>query len=199
MDYKEATRKAYDASAAEYEANTKDYLRHYIFEDAKLFLANLPGKRILDLGSGPGRDAYFFKGMRFEPVCLDNSPEMVKLCQAKGLDAKVGDLEKPPFEPDSFDGVWAYTSLLHVPKNMIHNVLLKVKRIMIKEGLIYVGMKEVEGECFKQSRTNPGIEKFFALYSDEEFTDILSRHFKLLHTSKVSLSGSTYLNYLAKK
>ena len=58
--YKEVNRIVYNRIAAEYEEYTKDYLK-YISEDIKLFLENLSGKRILDLGSGPGRDAAFFK------------------------------------------------------------------------------------------------------------------------------------------
>ena len=199
MDYKKETKKAYDASAEEYHKKTKDYLRNFIFEDAKRFMDNLPGKRILDLGSGPGRDSYFFKGLGLEPLCLDLSPEMVRICKEKRLNAKVGDLEKLDFPECFFDGVWAYTSLLHVPKAKFDFVLSEIARVLVPKGALYLGMKEGDSEEFKESQTNPGMKKFFALYRDADLIKKISTHFDIVHSSKVELPTDIYLNYLAVK
>ncbi len=126
MNYKKENKDAYDSYAKKFEDLTEDYLLKYILEDAKLFIANLPGEDILDLGSGPGRDSLYFKQNGLNPLCLDISSEMVNLCLQKGLRAEVGDLENLSFNDNYFDGVWAYTSLLHVPKNVFPVVLDKI-------------------------------------------------------------------------
>lgn len=133
MDYKEANRLVYNNNAQEFEKRTKDYIRTYILEDAELFVRFLQGKDILDLGSGPGRDSLFFRERGLNPLCFDFSPEMVRLCQARGLEAQVGDLENLPFDDFTFDGVWAYTSLLHMPKSKLNPVLDKIRDILKQE------------------------------------------------------------------
>ncbi len=198
MDHKEFNRKAYDANAEKFEKRTKDYILTYILKDAELFIELLSGNRILDLGSGPGRDSQFFKERGLNPLCFDFSPEMVRLCQEKGLEAQVGDLEDLPFDDSTFDGVWAYTSLLHVPKSKLNPVLARVNKILRLNGIFYLGMKEGEFEGWIESDKYPGSRRFFALYNDEELRKALTPYFDILHTSSVPLGDATFLNYLCR-
>ena len=199
MDYKEANRLVYNNNAEEFEKRTKDYIRNYILDDAELFIKSLQGKRILDLGSGPGRDSQFFKERGLNPLCLDFSPEMVRLCQERGLEAQVGDLENLPFEDFIFDGVWAYTSLLHMPKSKLNPVLGKIRNILKQEGVFYLGMKEGDFEGWIESDKYPGSKRFFALYSDKELRKTLTLNFDIMHTSRVPLGDAIFLNYLCRK
>ena len=48
---------------------------------------------------------------------------MIRLCKQKGLNAQIGDLENLPFDDNSFDGIWACASLLHMPKSNLPKVL----------------------------------------------------------------------------
>lgn len=199
MEYKDANRLVYDTNAREFEKRTKDYIRTHILNDAELFIESLSGGRILDLGSGPGRDSQFFKERGLNPLCFDFSPEMIRLCQEKRLEAQVGDLENLPFDNSTFDGVWAYTSLLHIPKLKLNPVLGRVSDILKPEGVFYLGMKEGEFEGWIESDKYPGSNRFFALYSDKELRKALTQNFDILHTSKVPLGDATFLNYLCKK
>ncbi len=197
-DYKRANREAYDSIAQEFEQKTSGYLIKHLMSDAMRFLTLLPGKRILDLGSGSGRDSLFFKQQGFDPLCLDLSPEMVAGCREKGLKAIIGDLERLNFiSPESFDGVWAYTSLVHVPKRKFPEVLSNIKNVLSEDGLLYLGMNEGDFEGFIES-DKYGVRRFFSFYSDEEVVNCLSKDFEILSKSKVDV-GSIYLNYLARK
>jgi|SRR3989344_3473484 len=199
MEYKEANKQVYDNNAQGFEARTKDYIRNYILKDAELFISFLQGTRILDLGSGPGRDSLFFKERGLNPLCVDFSPEMVRLCQVKGLEAQVGDLENLPFSDSTFDGVWAYTSLLHMPKDKLPPVLARIGQILKPNGIFYLGMKEGDFEGWIESDKYPGSQRFFALYTDEELRKFLTPNFATLNTSRVPLGDATFLNYLCKK
>ena len=198
MNHKEVNRQVYDRYAQEFQQITQSYLTKHILKDVKLFMSSLKGKRILDLGSGPGRDSQFFKEKGLNPLCLDISPEMIKLCQEKGLEAQVGDLEKLPFEDSSFDGVWAYTSLLHVPKNKFGEILTKINNILTPQGIFYLGMKEGDFEGMVKSEKYGESERFFSLYRDSELRKILSQSFSITHSSRVELGEAVFLNYLCK-
>ena len=102
MDYKEENKKAYDKFAEIFEDNTKEYLQNHLLEDVTLFIQNLQGKRLLDVGSGPGRDSLFFKNKGLNPVCIDISSSMVELCKKKGLEAHEMDLENIEFDESSY-------------------------------------------------------------------------------------------------
>jgi len=195
--YKEINRIVYDKYAGQFEDFTKDHLEH-ILEDANLFLDSLNGNKILDLGSGPGRDSLFFKESGFKPVCLDISKEMIKLCREKSLMGVIGDLENLCFKNNSFDGVWAYTSLLHSPKEKLDYNISQIKRILKDDGVFYLGMKEGDFEGFLESDKYPGIKRFFSLYKDEELSEILSQYFETFHKSKVRLEKATFINYLCR-
>ena len=71
MDYKTATKKVYDKYAKQFEDRIWNYLREHIWEDANLFVSNLQGRDILDIGSGPGRDSAFFQERGLNPLCID--------------------------------------------------------------------------------------------------------------------------------
>jgi len=162
-----------------------------------LFLARLTGQWILDLGSGPGRDAAFFRMNGYAPVCIDLSPAMARLCREKNLDALVMDFEHLAFQPGSFNGVWAYTSLLHLPKKSIQPALESIRRVLRPEGAFYIGMGEGEFEGFREDDRFPGHRRFLSLYRDQELRPILERHFTVIHASQTAIDEKkVYLNYL---
>ena len=148
-DYKEITKSYYNKCALEYEEKTKNFVKNYIFNEINLFLQSLTGKKILDLGSGPGRNSLYFKEKGFEPVCIDISEEMIKLCKEKGLNAQTMDIENLEFDDNSFDGIWAYLSLFHLPKNNLVKVLYKIKKIIKEKGIFFVSVKEGDFEGYE--------------------------------------------------
>ena len=123
------TIKTYNQVAKDYDQKTSDFWEKVPKTFFNKFL-NLTKGKVLDVGSGPGRDGLLFKQKGLDVVCLDASEEMIKLCLEKGLNAVVGDFKKLPFEDNSFDSVWAYTSLLHSKKEEIDKSLKEIKRVL---------------------------------------------------------------------
>lgn len=199
IDYKKENRETYEKYAAEFEENTRTYLQNYLLSDISLFLQNLKGNRILDVGSGPGRDAIFLKSKGLNPVCIDISSSMISLCKEKGLEVYIMDLENITLREASFDGIWAYTSLLHVPKKAMPNVLKKFHSLLKKKGILYLGMKEGAFEGFHEDQRYPNTKRFSALYKDEDLRKLLAEKFELLHHSQVAVENNVYLNYLCMK
>jgi len=195
-NYKNITKNVYEKYAKEYEENTKDYHK-YIQKELEIFLKNLKGKRVLDVGSGPGRDSFYFKKKGLEPLCIDLSEKMIGLCKEKGLNAEVMDIESMNFEGNSFDGIWAYTSLIHVPKKKMKNVLRKIYEILKPDGIFFIGMTEGSFEGMEEDEKYSGEKRFKVYYTEKELLKILSGYFTILNISKVKLKNS-YINIICK-
>ena len=107
---------------------------------------------MLDVGSGPGRDGLILKEKGLDVVCFDASDAMVALSTSRGLESVVGDFCALPFLDESFDGVWSYTALLHVPKAEVETAFSEIARILKIGGLFINGDKYARNEADLQAQ-----------------------------------------------
>jgi len=163
-------------------------------EERANFLALLQSKdkhSLLEMGAGPGHDSKFFQDMGLDVTCIDLSPEMIKLCQQKGLSAQVMDMTDLNFHPESFDAVYALNSLLHVPKAEFRIVMENVNKVLKPSGLFYLGVygstDESEG-VWEQDSYNP--KRFFSFYTDDGIQKTTSDVFELLYFKHIPVEGS---------
>lgn len=106
-----------------------------------------PGCRVLDLGSGAGRDSEALRGRGFEAVSLDASAGLLAAHKARGGRLLLrGDFLHLPFRDACFGGVWACASLLHVPAARTHDVLCDISRVLLPRGILAVSLKLGSGE-----------------------------------------------------
>ena len=198
MDYKSENKKSYNLYATKFEEKFKRHFEQYIHKKADFFLAHLPGKNIIDLGSGPGNHAAYFHERGCKVLCVDFSETMLKVCTEKGLDTKYMDIEQWNLPENSVDGIWAYASLLHIPKNKIPEVIKNIRKTLKKEGMLAIAVKEGRGEEYKVSEKYPGTKRYFAYFSDEEIKELFRREFEIILASKTISGNSTFLDYLLK-
>jgi SAM-dependent methyltransferase len=72
-------------------------------------------KRVLEIGPGRGETSeWIARETGADVVAIDQSERMVELTRARGIDARVGDVQELPFEDESFDCVVAAWMLYHV-------------------------------------------------------------------------------------
>lgn len=194
-DYKQKTVDSYNKNIKKItEKFTKltDVQRRYEFNR---FIELLKGKKILDLGCGGGDHAQYFKEQELDVTAIDLSEEMIKICKQKGLNAIQMDIEKLEFEDNAFDGIWAVTSLLHVPKTKIDSVLQKLNKILKKEGILYVCLKEGEGEKMINDQSG---NRFFAFWTQEEMK-LFQKYFELIELKKAQVNQTTFIQAFYKK
>ena len=106
------------------------------------------GSRILDFGCGSGRDTKYFleKGYRVEAT--DGSSELCKLASAfTGIKVKemlFQDLDAS----GKYEGIWACSSILHLPQKELLPVIRKMCDALKDNGVIYTSFKygDFEGE-----------------------------------------------------
>ncbi len=192
------TIKAYNELAKEYNNETKDFWEHFPSAIIDAFVGLVSGK-ILDIGSGPGKDGLILQQRRLEITCLDASEEMVKLSSQNGLASVVGDLMSLPFPDESFEGVWAYTSLLHLKKIDIGKAIEEIKRVLKEGGIFFLGMIEGEGEVYRNS-SGVGMPRLFAFYKKDELRDILKKTgFEIVFFDQFQPKSKNYLNFISRK
>lgn len=191
----------YNQLAKDYDQKTSDFWEKMPKTFFDKFL-NLTKGKVLDVGSGPGRDGLFFKQRGLDVVCLDASEEMVKLCLKKGLNAVVGDFKKLPFEDNLFNGVWAYTSLLHSKKEKIDQSLKEIKRVLKNDGIFGLGMMEGDNEGYRQDfKGDSSLNqlRWFSYFSKEELEKLLKNNgFEITYFESFKPGSRTYLNFLAR-
>jgi 2-polyprenyl-3-methyl-5-hydroxy-6-metoxy-1,4-benzoquinol methylase len=114
----------------------------------------LPGARILDAGCGSGRDALAFTQAGFQVTAFDASAEMVRLATANtGLPVIQMAFNEIAWE-NTFHGIWACASLLHVPRADLAPVSARLVRALVPGAIIFMSFKlgeserEKDGRCF---------------------------------------------------
>jgi len=168
---------SYDVSAEAYEKNTEQL---HPKEEAQKFLNMLPtkGSKVLDVGCGPGRDVKKFIDQGVDVVGIDFSPKMIEMAKKnapRGI-FHVMDIESLTFPPETFDGVWASCSLLHIPKKNIALVLNKIYAVLKSNGILYVSVKKSSGmnEVLAPDSRYEGLEKYWSFYEENELVNFLT-------------------------
>ncbi|EKZ9178124.1 class I SAM-dependent methyltransferase [Vibrio vulnificus] len=107
------------------------------------FLPHLdPNGAILDAGCGSGRDAKHFKALGYRVTAFDANQALVELA-SRHLEQHVIHAKFDTFraEPNSFDGIWACASLLHVPDKELGATFLTLSQLLRPQGLFYCSFK----------------------------------------------------------
>ena len=115
----------------------------------KRFLSKLSvGTCILDFGCGSGRDTKYFLDKGYLVEATDGSAELCKLAsEYTGICVKQMLFEELD-ESEKYDGIWACSSILHLDKRALKDVLKKMAAALKTDGVIYTSFKygNFEGE-----------------------------------------------------
>lgn len=144
---------AYDAAAAGYREQTQDLVAP-VEESVAAFAAALPaGARVLEVGSGSGRDARALEAQGPSVRRTDVTPAFVDALREDGVEADLldpltDDLSDParPDDATPYDAVWANACLLHVARADLPVVLARLAAVTRPGGLLRVSLKEGDGE-----------------------------------------------------
>ncbi len=106
------------------------------------FLTKLEkGSNILDFGCGSGRDSKYFFEQGYNVEAIDGSAELCKLAgEYTGIKVK-NILFQELSEADKYDGIWACSSILHLPVGELDEVMKKMVIALKKNGIIYTSFK----------------------------------------------------------
>ncbi len=138
---------------AYYDINAKDFVTNTVNADIEdiqnKFIELIPKQAyILDFGCGSGRDTKIFLEKGYRVDATDGSEELCKIASAyTGIN-----VQKMLFQEldsiNKYDAIWACSSILHLSKVELKNVLEKMCIALTTNGIIYTSFKygEFEGE-----------------------------------------------------
>lgn len=143
----------YQATAASFREGTWD---HDVSQNRDALVAAMPSNpgKILDIGCGPGRDLVAFKGQGHTVIGLDATPAFVEMAQqASGSEVWQQSFLSLDLQPETFDGIFANASLIHVPRAEMVRVLKDLWRSLIKGGAIVMSMVRGDSEGYSARST----------------------------------------------
>lgn len=104
--------------------------------------------KILDIGFGSGRDSLYFKSKGYDVYAIDPEESFVEHAKELGLDHIYKQKAEEIKFKNTFDGIWACASLLHVSSNSLSDVFARCFKALKKGGIFYASFKygNFEGE-----------------------------------------------------
>ncbi len=135
------------------------------------------GARVLEVGSGSGRDATLLEERGLAVRRTDITPAFVRMLRADGhdatvLDPLVDDLADPDHDAP-YDGVWASASLLHVRREDLPAVLRNLAGVTREGGVLHLAVKEGDGARFSVHGNIPG-PRHFTYWREEGLRAVLA-------------------------
>lgn len=170
-------------------------------KELKKFQKYLPEGRVLEIGSGGGRDAREFIKSGYDYTGVDISKGLLEAAKKQNPGAKfllksVYDLD---FPENYFDGFWACAVLLHIPKSRINTALKQIRQIVKPQGIGFISVKKGKGEKITIEPPPDG-RRFFSYYTLKELSDVLHKNgFEVLYSNESKRTVKwTWLTYFVK-
>lgn len=199
MNEKYDTLKYYNNNAKIYYEQT---LVASLKENYDKFLKHLPKDAyILDFGCGSGRDSMYFIKNGYKVKAVDGSIEMCKLA-SNYINQEV---ECMKFEKlndiNVYDGIWACSSILHVEKDHLLDILIKMINALKVNGVIYTSFKIGTGYEIKEG-------KYYNYLTKNEMIELLNKinknvrlidYFETLPSTKRQAKNTIWGNFIIKK
>jgi SAM-dependent methyltransferase len=156
----------YDENAEEFANSTQTINFNQV---QKRFAEKLPsGGTVLDFGCGAGRDTKFFIENGFHVEATDGSQKLCEIASAfTGITVKqmlFCELDAV----ENYDGIWACSSILHLPKEELASVFQKMIRALKNEGIIYTSFKYGDFEGIRNGR-------YFTDFTEDSFSYLLKK------------------------
>ena len=158
--------------------------------------------RLLDLGCGGGQDAGDLQRRGYHVVGVDRASAFLLAGrhQYRLLPLVCADLRDLPFHANSFDGLWAAASLIHLPKLEARRTLTNLCKLIRPGGLFAATVTYGAKSRLVTDGWLPG--RYFARWRREEFARAVRRAgWNILELKVVSNRErkGRWLNLLAQK
>ncbi|MCI9141412.1 MAG: class I SAM-dependent methyltransferase [Lachnospiraceae bacterium] len=131
------------------------------------FLSKLKkGASILDFGCGSGRDTKYFLEQGYQVTAIDGSIELCKAASRyTGIPVKHM-LFQELNESERYDGIWACSSILHLPLPELEEIFQRMTAALKEHGILYTSFKYGTYEGERNGR-------YFTDMTEGKFSDFL--------------------------
>jgi SAM-dependent methyltransferase len=169
MSTDQDTVRSYDITAAEYAAEAAA-VPQWVATEIDAFVTELGGSgRVLEIGSGGGRDALELEKRGISVRLTDVSEGFVELLRERGFTADLLDpltdgLDDPERPGVPYDGIWACASLIHVAREDLGTVLRRLAEVARTDGPLHVSVREGDGVDVTTHASASGTRRYVETY-----------------------------------
>ena len=187
-----------------YDKNSEKYINNTFHVNMEPLLTkftfHIPkGGLILDAGCGTGRDSIWFVNHGYRVMAFDGSKEMVNFAK-KHIDGEVIQSTFETFDCDKkFDGIWACSSLLHVKRGNMIEIIEKLAAYLKAKGAFFMSFKDRDEDYIKDGR-------IFTNYSEKSLRELINSiddliTIEIIKTTDVreGREGEHWVSVIAKK
>lgn len=163
------TVRSYDSVAADYAAAAAA-MPEWVAAEIDAFVIGLGGSgRVLEIGSGGGRDALALEARGISVRRTDISKGFVDLLRATGfeadlLDPLTDDLSDPQHPRALYDGVWACACLIHVAREDLGTVLGRLAAATRIGGQLHASVRDGDGEDVSTHGSAGALQRYAETY-----------------------------------
>lgn len=129
-----------------YESNAERYAAETFFADmSEQYQRFLPllkkGAKILDVGSGSGRDVCYFQKQGYQATALEPSKNLCREIR-KVFSGEIVCSDIQNYRPaERYDGIWACASLIHLQEEEVLQFFERIDRYLNDDGIVYISGK----------------------------------------------------------
>lgn len=198
MDEKTQTIDTYNHSA---QLLTKkfDRLGTYINDIKEIFaLIKIANPHVLEIGCGNGRDAEEIIKFTDNYLGIDVAEKLIELARQKApkLNFKIADIENYKF-PQKLDVIFAFASLIHVPKKSLRKILADAYFALNDKGIMWLSMK-YSSHYIKTTKEDEFGTRTYYLYSQNDI-EKLAANFIILKNELYDLRGQKWFKIILQK
>jgi len=163
---------SYDPHVPEYVAGTSNVVSGLTKTWIDAALDGIPfDARLLELGSGHGRDAIYIQKLGYALDCSDATPAFVEHLRALSLEARHFNALSDALSSD-YDLILANAVLLHFNRQQFSNVLAKMSSALRPRGRFSFTLKRGDGEEWSYAKLNA--PRYFCYWQPESLPVLLS-------------------------
>ncbi len=173
LDPHRTTLASYQANVGRYVAGLAPRPAQASVEHLERFAGLLPAAaRVLEVGSGPGRDADALESHGLRVRRTDATPAFVERLRGAGhpaelLDVLTDELGGP------YAGIWASAVLLHVAREQLAGVLSRFHAATEPGGLLGFSVKEGDGEEWTTEKL--GAPRYYVYWRRDPLLELVTR------------------------
>ncbi|MEK6947701.1 MAG: class I SAM-dependent methyltransferase [Nanoarchaeota archaeon] len=164
------------------------------------FISLLPEKgKILDAGSGSGRDSNYLKEEGLDVIPVDFSDGMIEEAKKLNVDTIKGNLLEMSSD-DEFVGIWCMATLADIPKSEAPKLIKNFSKALKKDGILYIAVKKGDSEQIIEKERYDNSPRFYAFYQKKELNDLLiSNGFVIIESTESNDEENDWIEVFAKK
>jgi SAM-dependent methyltransferase len=136
---------------------------------------------VVEVGTGPGRDAAAFLDAGIGVVGIDLSSAHVRLPRANGVGALRASVYALPFPEGAFAAGWTMSTLVHIPNERFDAALTQICRVIRPGGLLAIGLWGAPTDIEEIAEWDTIVPKrFFSRRSDDRVRAMLEPYGRVL-------------------